>query len=364
MRLSDFDYDLPQELIAQTPLPDRSASRLLVVDRAAAAVRHARFADLPELLAPRDLLVMNDTRVVPSRLFGVREGRGGRVELLLLRPVEDAAAGRFLALARPARRLEPGTRLALGASRTPAVVVEAPDAARRVVTFPGTPDVLAFLREEGHMPLPPYIRREDTPADRERYQTVFAARDGAVAAPTAGLHFTPALFGALADRGVARTAITLHVGLGTFAPVTAEDPRDHRMHAEHYRVGPGAAEAVRTARAAGGRVVAVGTTVVRCLETAAGGGGEPRRGNADRAAAPGAAADPVAPAEGWTRAFLYPPYRFRAVDALVTNFHLPRSSLLLLVSAFAGTDLVRKAYREAVDARYRFFSYGDAMLIV
>lgn len=339
MRRADFHFDLPAELIAQQPLADRPASRLLLVDGAAGRWRDARFRDLPGLLQPGDLLVLNDTRVIPARAFGHKES-GGRVELLVERLVgERGAIGQLRASKSPA----PGTRLYFEGG---AVVVvtgrSGPDGELFELVFDRP--VLAWLEAFGRMPLPPYIRREADALDRERYQTVFSRTAGAVAAPTAGLHFDAELLAALAARGVATATVTLHVGAGTFQPVRTEDPRAHRLHAERVTVGEGAVAAVAATRARGGRVVAVGTTVVRSLETAAAGGS-------------------LAPFEGETELFILPGYRFRVVDALVTNFHLPESSLLMLVCAFAGRDTVLGAYRHAVAARYRFFSYGDAMYL-
>lgn len=360
MRLADYDYELPPELIAQTPADRRDASRLLVLDRTGESIRHARFSDLPAFLRPGDRLVVNDTRVIPGRLFGAREGHAGRVELLLTHPGEPrGAAPVWIALARPARKLLPGVVLRMGESAVPVRVLDVLDESRRAVAFPDGFDVLAFLQREGHVPLPPYIRREDAGEDRERYQTVYAARPGAVAAPTAGLHFTPELFARLEESGVARTALTLHVGPGTFRPVTAEDVREHVMDPEHYAASAEAAAAINATRRAGGRVVAVGTTVVRTLESLPAADEDPRvRG------ATGGDPRAVAAGEGWTRLFIHPPRRIERVDALVTNFHLPRSTLLMLVSAFAGREFVLRAYAEAVRERYRFYSYGDAMLIL
>jgi len=341
MRRADFHYALPDELIAQAPLADRSASRLLVVDGGAGTWRDARFLDLPDLLRPGDLLVLNDTRVIPARAFGHKES-GGRVELLVERLVgERGAVGQLRASKPPA----PGTRLHFDGGATAAVTGRTgPDGDLFELVFDRP--VLSWLEAWGRMPLPPYIHRAADAADQARYQTVFSRTPGAVAAPTAGLHFDAALFSALAARGIETTTITLHVGAGTFQPVRAEDPRAHRLHAERVTVGEGACRAVAAARARGGRVVAVGTTVVRSLEAAA-----------------AAAGGGLAPFEGETELFVLPGYRFREVDALITNFHLPESSLLMLVAAFAGTDTVLGAYRHAVEARYRFFSYGDAMYL-
>jgi S-adenosylmethionine:tRNA ribosyltransferase-isomerase len=354
--MDDFDYELPRERIAQRPAARRDASRLLVVDRAAGSWLGARFAEIGDHLRPGDLLVVNETAVFPARLRARREG-GAEVEILLVRPAnrsdpEDITAVEWEALAGPARKARPGERLQLlDRSGSPApeafaeVLGSLPSGGRRVrLLVPGDPR--EWIADHGHVPLPPYIDRPDEALDRERYQTVYARRPGAVAAPTAGLHFTPELLDALAARGIRRAAVTLHVGPGTFRPVTAERAEDHVMDEEWYRIGGEAARAIGEARDAGGRIVAVGTTAVRALESAA-------REWKD---------EPVA-AEGWTDLFLLPGAEFRVVDALLTNFHLPRSTLLLLVSAFAGRELVLEAYRHAVRAGYRFYSYGDAMLI-
>jgi S-adenosylmethionine:tRNA ribosyltransferase-isomerase len=349
VHISLFDYELPPELIAQEPLPERDASRLLVLDRATGAVRHRAFRDLPQILAPGDLLVVNRSRVLPARLLGQRAG-GGKAEVLLVRAHGD---GTWDALIRPGRRLRPGSTVHVPPDLT--VVIEppasgtAPPALRgplkRVRLHAHGGDVEEALERLGHMPLPPYIRRPDVPADRERYQTVFAREPGSVAAPTAGLHFTPALLEALRGRGIEHAEVVLHVGPGTFRPVEVENVTDHRVDPEPFVIPPETAEAVARTRARGGRVVAVGTTATRALETAA----------TERAPRPGA---------GETALVIVPGHRFRVVDGLVTNFHLPRSSLLLLVAAFAGRERVLAAYAEAVRERYRFYSYGDAMLAV
>ena len=340
MLIRDFDFELPDGAIAQEPAP-RGTSRLLVLDEEGPP-RHRRIADLPALLAPGDLLVVNDTRVIPARLLGRRPG-GGAVELLL---VERRGEREWECLAKPGRRARPGPRLAfdggLAATVLPAAPAPGGDGRRRVeFSAPVEP----FLEAIGHVPLPPYIKRPDRAADRESYQTLFAARPGAIAAPTAGLHFTPELVAGLAGAGIALATITLHVGIGTFKPVTAELVHEHVMEEERYEIPASAAGAIAAARARGGRVVAVGTTVVRTLESvAAAHGGE------------------IVPGAGRTALFITPGFRFRAVDVLLTNFHLPRSTLLLLVSAFAGRERVLAGYREAIAAGYRFYSYGDAML--
>jgi S-adenosylmethionine:tRNA ribosyltransferase-isomerase len=357
MRMDDFDYELPPERIAQRPTDRRDASRLLVVDRAAGTWTDALFPAIEERLRPGDLLVVNETEVFPARLRA-RRASDAEVEILLVRPADkgdpEAADGReWDAMAGPGRKARPGDTLELldrsGASALGAtvdVLGRLPSGGRRVrLEVPGDP--WEWIEAYGHVPLPPYIDRSDEPLDRERYQTVFARHRGAVAAPTAGLHFTAELLRRLSEKGVRRAALTLHVGPGTFRPVTAERAEDHAMEAEWYRIGPDAIAAIAETRAQGGRIVAVGTTVVRALESAA----------------PGWGSDP-APAEGWTDLFIRPGHEFRWVDALLTNFHLPRSTLLLLVAAFAGRELVLEAYRHAIRAGYRFYSYGDAMLIV
>jgi S-adenosylmethionine:tRNA ribosyltransferase-isomerase len=338
MRRTDFAYELPPTLIAQAPLAERSASRLLCLDGATGDVADAVVADLPGCLRAGDLLVFNDTRVIPARVFG-RKASGGRVELLVERLLDDA---RLLALVRSSKSPKAGGELLLDGGVHATVVARHDDLFE--LQLPAGTDVVAWLEAVGHVPLPPYIERDDTAADRERYQTVFADRPGAVAAPTAGLHFDPVLLERLAEAGVATARVTLHVGAGTFQPVRAEHVADHRMHAEWLEVPQETCDAVAAARARGGRVVAVGTTTVRSLETAAGDG-------------------TLRPFVGETRLFITPGYAFRVVDLMVTNFHLPESTLLMLVCAFAGTDHVLAAYRHAVAARYRFFSYGDAMLV-
>jgi S-adenosylmethionine:tRNA ribosyltransferase-isomerase len=344
-RLSDFDYHLPESLIAQEPVSPRDASRLLVVSRADGSLSHRTFAELPELLAPSDLLVVNDTRVIPARLLGTRQ-TGGRVELLLVEPVADAAGpgGCWRAMGQASKPLRPGTALRFG--ELAATIEEAEGEGFFRVRFEqGGAALQAALEREARLPLPPYIRRAPGTADLERYQTVMARWPGSVAAPTAGLHFTPGLFERLAARGVERTAVTLHVGPGTFLPVRTDDVSGHRMHEERYLVPPDASAAFAACRARGGRVVAVGTTSVRTLESAF----------------EGAA---LRPGDGRTQLFILPGHPFRTVDALITNFHLPRSTLLMLVCAFGGRERILGAYSEAVRLGYRFYSYGDAMLIL
>jgi S-adenosylmethionine:tRNA ribosyltransferase-isomerase len=340
-RTSDFDYELPPALIAQEPLPDRAASRLLVLDRASGTIQHRRFADLLGLIQPQDVLVLNASRVIPARLHGTRDS-GASAELLLVSPEPD---GTWLALGRPGGKLKPGRRVTFGADSA-AEIVEVIGGGMRRVRFTGALDAAATLAKYGEVPLPPYIQRAPTPADRERYQTVYAEHDGSVAAPTAGLHFTPALLSEIKKKGTAVVTLDLHVGPGTFKPVEVEDLTGHQMHAESYTVSEAAAGTINARRAAGGAVWAVGTTVVRTLETVADAAGRIRA------------------ATGETRAFFYPPYAFKAVDRLVTNFHLPRSTLLMLVCAFGGHEQVMKAYAEAVRETYRFYSYGDAMAVI
>lgn len=347
VRAADFDYALPEELIAQRPLPERSASRMLVIDRRSETWTDARFLDLPGRLGRGDCVVVNDSRVLAARLVGQRVAPatglpGGRAELLVLGP-DAGGSGRWRALVRPGRRLAEGTAIDFGGQR--ALVLERIGGGVRLVSFPELDDssVRDLLARQGHVPLPPYIRRDDDTGDRERYQTVFAAADGSVAAPTAGLHFDERMVQELRRGGARLARITLHVGLGTFRPVRAEWVEDHVMDAESFEVPPDAAEAIGSAR----RTVAVGTTVVRALESAA--------SSVDRA---------VLPLRGRTSLFIAPGHRFRAVQGLLTNFHLPRSTLLMLVAAFAGTELVLEAYAHAVRERYRFYSYGDCMLIL
>lgn len=339
MLRSDFHFDLPPELIAQQPPAERGDSRLLALDGTDGRLQDARFDDLPGFLRAGDLLVFNDTRVIPARLHGIKAGSGGRVEVLVERILD---ARRVLAHLRASKSPKPGTRLWLEQAVGAVVLGRAGELYE--LGFEDARPVPAILDAHGHIPLPPYIDRPDAPADAERYQTVYARAPGAVAAPTAGLHFTPAMLERLAAAGIGRTFVTLHVGAGTFQPVRTEHISEHRMHAESVEVSAGTVAAVAAARARGARVIAVGTTAVRSLESAAAGG-------------------ELRPFAGDTDIFITPGYRFRVVDALVTNFHLPESTLLMLVSALAGHAQVMAAYRHAVAARYRFFSYGDAMFV-
>ena len=340
-RASDFEYVLPPSLIAQDPLPDRAASRLLVLDRATGSVRHGRFPDVIDLLGPGDALVLNVSRVIPARLLGTRDG-GAPAELLLVRPLAD---GTWLAMGHPGGKLKPGRRVHFGADSA-VEIVEMLGGGLRRVRFVGPLDAAGTLAKYGAVPLPPYIRRPPRAEDRERYQTVYAMHDGSVAAPTAGLHLTRGLLDRVRDAGVAIVELDLHVGPGTFKPVEVDEIAAHPMQPEPYAVSAAAAASINERRSAGGRVWAVGTTVVRTLETVADPDGT------------------IQPGEGDTSLFIHPPYAFRAVDRLLTNFHLPRSTLLMLVCAFGGFDNVMRAYREAIAQGYRFYSYGDAMAIV
>jgi S-adenosylmethionine:tRNA ribosyltransferase-isomerase len=376
MRASEFDYDLPKELIAQAPLERRDQSRLFVVHRATGQFEHVHFRDLPNYLRPGDLMVLNDSKVIPARLRGTASSREGAVppapgpykpverdsvepkrefEILL---VEELAPNDWWAMIRPGKRAPAGTGIVIDDRITATVVDINPEGHRRL-RFSGVANILDALSEVGEMPLPPYIKRRADPNDVERYQTVFAKERGSVAAPTAGLHFTPETFASLKTGGIQTAYVTLHVGLGTFAPVHSENVEEHTMHEERFVIPQQTADSIAAAKHENRRVIAVGTTSVRVLETAA------------RAVAPASREGAVPPApffpaslSGRTKIFIYPPFQFRVVDALLTNFHLPRSTLLMLVSAFGGCELILSAYAEAVRQRYRFFSYGDAMLIL
>lgn len=339
MKKSDFHFDLPSELIAQTPLAQRSASRLLVVDAAVQRFEDRRFDELATLLRAGDLLVFNDTRVLPARLFGHKDS-GGAVEILIERVTGTHEARAQLGVS---KKPKAGGRIVLQDGSTVSVLGR--DGEFFLLRFEAAEPLEKLLLRLGRMPLPPYITRAVDAADDERYQTVYARESGAVAAPTAGLHFDEALFAALAERGVDSGYVTLHVGAGTFQPVRAERLEDHAMHREWLNVGAELVEKIRRTRANGGRVIAVGTTVVRALESSLRGG-------------------ELQPFAGETQIFIFPGYRITSVDALITNFHLPESTLLMLVSAFVGRDLILDAYRHAIEQRYRFFSYGDAMLIL
>ncbi len=340
-RTSDYDFHLPPEFIASVPAEPRDAARLMVVDRASGAITHRRFSDLAALVPPGDVLVLNRSRVLRARLLGTRAS-GAPAEVLLLKPV---GGDRWEAMVSPGGKLKPG-RLVHVAPGFDVEIVSVTERRTRIVRLIIEGPAEAAIERVGHMPLPPYIDRPDEPSDRERYQTVYARELGSVAAPTAGLHFTQRLLDQLGANGVQRAEVLLHVGAGTFRPVEVDDPDAHVMHEEWYAVSAEAADAVDAARGAGGRVWAVGTTAVRTLESAARPDGT------------------LPPGQGETRIFIRPPYAFRAVDRLITNFHLPRSTLIMLVAAFAGYDLTMRAYREAIAERYRFYSYGDAMAIL
>lgn len=340
-RTSDYDFTLPADRIAQAPVDPRDASRLMVLDRSTGSISHRTFRDVGDIIPPGDVLVLNTTRVFRARLLGTRDGSGAPAEVLLLKPQGD---DRYEALVRPGGKLGPG-RVVTVSPDLSVMIEQVTERRTRIVRLRTALPVDEAIDRYGHVPLPPYVTRPDTPIDVERYQTVYARERGSIAAPTAGLHFTPAMLATLVHRGVERADVVLHVGAGTFKPVETDDPAEHRMHEEWYCVPPETARAVAAARARGARVWAVGTTTARTLESAALEDGHVTAGS------------------GETRLFIRPPFAWKAVDRLITNFHLPRSTLLMLVAAFAGYDLTMRAYREAVDAGYRFFSYGDAMLV-
>jgi len=344
MKLTDFDYHLPPDRIAQSPLQQRDASRLLVVDRGSGAFHHTQFSQIGEYLPSNTVLVVNDTKVIPARLIGHKIGTGGKIELLLIREKEPDT---WEVLAKPRRSLRIGTQVAFGNSKLIAEVLAKPDDGHCLVRFDYAPNAvfLSILTDVGMMPLPPYIRRPPNAEDKVRYQSVYAASEGAIAAPTAGLHFTQELLAELKSNGIEIATLTLHVGPGTFQPVKVDNIRTHKMHAEYIHLTEAEANRIRTARDAGAKIIAIGTTVVRSLETAG-------------------VTGTVRPYSGYSELFIYPGHQFNVVDALVTNFHLPKSTLLMLVSAFAGRDLIQQAYQEALQHNYRFYSYGDAMLIL
>ena len=340
MKRSDFSFELPEELIAQTPIPERDHSRLLVLDKDTGEIVHRHFYELPDYLEPEDCLVINDSRVLPARLLGCRSS-GGSVELVLLR---DLGEGKWECLSRPGRKTKPGTELSFGEGELTATVLDVIEGGNRIVQFNYEGIFLEVLERLGKMPLPPYIKAELQ--DAERYQTVYSRELGSAAAPTAGLHFTQELLEKIRAKGVKVCPVTLHVGLGTFRPVKEDEIEDHEMHSEYCVIPPETADAVNRTKERGGRVIAVGTTSCRTLESFAGEDGR------------------LEAASGWTNIFIYPGYRFKCIDALVTNFHLPESTLIMLVSALAGREHVLHAYEVAVHERYRFFSFGDAMLIL
>lgn len=341
MDVKDFYYDLPQELIAQDPLEDRSSSRLLVLGKEDGSIRHEVFRNITQYLNPGDCLVINNTKVIPARLFGEREHTGATIEILLLKRRENDI---WETLVKPGKKAKVGTRIIFGGGILVGEVVDVVEDGNRLIQFTYEGIFEEILDQLGQMPLPPYITH--TLKDKNRYQTVYAKYDGSAAAPTAGLHFTPELLEEIRAKGVRIAEVTLHVGLGTFRPVKVEHVQDHHMHSEYYQVTEEAAQLINETKRSGGRVIAVGTTSCRTLESAAEADGT------------------LAEKSGWTDIFIYPGYRFQVLDGLITNFHLPESTLIMLVSAFAGYDHTMAAYRHAVEERYRFFSFGDAMLIV
>lgn len=341
MKLKDFDYELPEELIAQDPLAERSASRLMVIDRASGSVTHRHFSDITDYLKPGDCLVLNDTRVIPARLIGVKEDTGAVVELLLLKHLDD---GCWETLAKPGKKLKIGAKVSFGDGLLHAEIVDILEEGNRKVRFSFEGIFEEILDKLGEMPLPPYIHNKLE--DKERYQTVYAKNAGSAAAPTAGLHFTNELLNKIEEMGVNKAFVTLHVGLGTFRPVKTENILEHHMHTEYCEISQQTADMINGAHEAGGRVICVGTTSVRTIESMAGDDGRVRAGSRD------------------TDIFIYPGYKFKCVDSLITNFHLPQSTLLMLVSAFYDREKVLAAYKEAVEERYRFFSFGDAMFLI
>ena len=341
MNVKDYDYDLPEELIAQDPLEDRSSSRLMVLDRQTGDVEHRHFTDILEYLHPGDCLVINNTKVIPARLFGVKEDTQAKIEVLLLKRKENDI---WETLVKPGKKAKPGTKLVFGDGLLTAEVVDVVEEGNRLIHFEYDGIFEEILDQLGEMPLPPYITHKLQ--DKNRYQTVYAKYDGSAAAPTAGLHFTKELLQKVKDMGVDIAEVTLHVGLGTFRPVKVENVLDHHMHSEFYMVSQEAADKINRAKESGHRVIAVGTTSTRTLEAAADESGR------------------LHETSGWTEIFIYPGYQFKVIDALITNFHLPQSTLVMLVSALAGREHVLHAYEIAVKERYRFFSFGDAMLIL
>lgn len=340
MNVSDFNFELPEELIAQDPLEDRSSSRLLVLDKETGAVEHKVFKDVTSYLKKGDCLVINDTKVIPARLFGVKEDTEAKIEVLLLKRREHDV---WETLVKPGKKAKPGTVIVFGDGLLKGTVIDVVEEGNRLIQFSYEGIFEEILDELGQMPLPPYITHQLQ--DKNRYQTVYAKHDGSAAAPTAGLHFTKELLQQIEEMGVAIAHVTLHVGLGTFRPVKVDDILDHHMHSEFYMVEEDQAKKINDAKAAGGRIICVGTTSCRTIESATGEDGILRAGS------------------GWTEIFIYPGYRFKILDALITNFHLPESTLVMLVSALAGREQVLHAYQEAIGQRYRFFSFGDAMLI-
>ncbi|TCJ02403.1 tRNA preQ1(34) S-adenosylmethionine ribosyltransferase-isomerase QueA [Cytobacillus praedii] len=342
MKVDLFDFHLPEELIAQTPLIERTSSRLMVLDKEKGATQHTVFKHIKEHLKAGDCLVLNDTRVLPARLFGEKEGTGAKIEVLLLKQLEGDS---WETLIKPAKRVKEGTRIVFGNGKLSAVCTQTSEHGGRVLEFQYDGIFYEVLEQLGEMPLPPYIKEQLD--DQERYQTVFARERGSAAAPTAGLHFTEQLLEEIKELGVHIAFITLHVGLGTFRPVNVEDLNEHEMHSEFYQMTEGTARLLNEVREEGGRIISVGTTSTRTLETIA----SANNGRFEEAS-------------GWTDIFIYPGYEFKAIDGMITNFHLPKSTLIMLVSALSGRENVLNAYREAVEEKYRFFSFGDAMLII
>lgn len=342
MNIEDFDFDLPENLIAQTPLKERTASRLMVLNRESKQIEHKHFPSIKDYLKPGDCLVLNDTRVLPARLYGMKEDTGAKIEVLLLKQLEGDS---WEVLAKPAKRIKEGSKITFGDGKLTATCTGSLEHGGRILTFDYDGIFYEVLEELGEMPLPPYIK-EQLP-EKERYQTVYAKEKGSAAAPTAGLHFTEELLKELKDMGVTIAFITLHVGLGTFRPVSVENIDEHKMHSEFYTMSQDTADTLTKVKADGGRIISVGTTSTRTLETIA-------RDNNGK----------LVEASGWTDIFINPGFKFQAVDGLITNFHLPKSTLIMLVSAFADQEFILKAYHEAVQEKYRFFSFGDAMLII
>ena len=341
MQLSDFDFYLPEELIAQEPMEPRDASRLLVLDRGQNTIDHKKFSDLLEYLKTGDTLVLNNTRVIPARLYGIKEGTGAKVEVVLL---TRHSTTRWEALVKPGKKIKPGTKIIFGGGRLIATAIETTEVGGRILGFEYQGVFEEILDELGEMPLPPYITKELE--DKNRYQTVYAKTEGSAAAPTAGLHFTEELLERIKRQGINVVYIMLHVGLGTFRPVKVENIEEHKMHAEYFEIGEETAQVINETKMRGGKVIAVGTTSIRTLETAASEDGTVKECN------------------GWTEIFIYPGYKFKVVDHMITNFHLPKSTLLMLISALYNRDEIMKAYQVAVEEQYRFFSFGDAMLIL
>ncbi len=343
MKLSLFDYDLPEELIAQYPLEKRDESRLMVLNRQTKSIQHSKFLELHSFLESGDLLVLNNTKVIPARLIGRKERSGGKVEILLISPKGE---GLWEALVKHSSRMSIGTKVIFGKGEYIARIMDKTESQGRLIQFENENEVKDLLNKYGKPPLPPYVKRETDEEDKKRYQTIYAKYNGAIAAPTAGLHFTESVFNKLKSKGIEIVEITLHVGLGTFQPVKVENIEEHEIHSEYLTVNPDTAQRINQTKAEGGKIVAVGTTSVRALESASDENGI------------------IKPYSGFTNIFIYPGYKFRIVDKLITNFHLPKSTLIMLVSAFAGRDFIMSAYNEAIKERYRFYSYGDAMLII